>query len=144
MNVKTPGPQIVVGAVVIHDGSLLMVRRANEPSKGLWTLPGGRVEPGEYLAEAAAREVLEETGVTVDVGELLGVLEVVGEEWHYVIHDYLATVDGDPSPTPADDAQEARWVPLEEVPSLECTPRFVETLTGWGVLASPEGSAADE
>lgn len=143
MNVKTPGPQVVVGAIVIHDGSLLMIRRANDPSKGLWTVPGGRVEPGEYLAQAVRREVLEETGVAVEVGELLGVLEVVGEGWHYVIHDYLATIDGDPELAAADDALEARWVPLHDVPSLDCTPRFVETLTGWGVLAQ-EDLAADE
>ena len=142
MNVKSPEPQaapvpqVVVGGIVIHDGSLLMIRRANEPSKGLWTVPGGRVEPGEYLADAVRREVKEETGITVDVGELLGVLEVVGDRWHYVIHDHLATVAGDPTPTAADDASEARWVPLADVARLECTPRFVETLTGWGVLPS--------
>ena len=139
MNVNEPSPQlplpqVVVGAIVIHDGRLLMVRRANDPSRGLWTVPGGRVNPGEYLAEAARREVAEETGVEVEVGELLGVLEVIGDEWHYVIHDYLATVTGDPTVTAADDAEEARWVPLKEVSLLECTPRFVETLTGWGVL----------
>lgn len=142
MNVKTtgspggPSPQVVVGGIVIHDGALLMIKRANDPSKGLWTVPGGRVEPGEYLAEAVRREVQEETGVKVDVGELLGVLEVIGEGWHYVIHDHIATVSGDPSPTAADDASEARWVPLAEVAGLDCTPRFVETLTGWGVLPS--------
>lgn len=143
MNVNAPSPQVplpqvVVGAIVIHDGRLLMVRRANDPSKGLWTVPGGRVNPGEYLADAARREVLEETGVTVEVGELLGVLEVVGEEWHYVIHDYLATVAGGADVIAADDAEEARWVPLREVRRLECTPRFVETLTGWGVLNEEE------
>ena len=142
MNVKTtgspggPSPQVVVGGIVIHDGALLMIKRANDPSKGLWTVPGGRVEPGEYLAEAVRREVQEETGVKVDVGELLGVLEVIGEGWHYVIHDHIATVAGDPSPLAADDASEARWVPLTEVAGLDCTPRFVETLTGWGVLPS--------
>ena len=111
-----------------------MIRRAKDPSKGLWTVPGGRVESGEYLAEAVRREVREETGVSVDVGELLGVLEVIGDGWHYVIHDHLATVAGDPTPTAADDASEALWVPLNEVAGLDCTPRFVESLTGWGVL----------
>jgi 8-oxo-dGTP diphosphatase len=138
MNVDTVSPQVVVGAIVIHDGRLLMVRRANEPSKGMWTVPGGRVEPGEYLTAAAAREVREETGVAIDVGELLGVLEVIGDEHHFVIHDYIATVIGDPEAVAADDAEEVRWVPLAEVASLPCTPRFVETLTGWGVLTPSE------
>ena len=140
MNVKpaesqsAPSPQVVVGGIVIHDECLLMIKRAQDPSKGLWTIPGGRVEPGEYLADAVRREVKEETGITVDVGELLGVLEVIHDSWHYVIHDHLATVSGDPLLAAADDALEARWVPLGEVAKLECTPRFVETLSGWGVL----------
>ena len=109
-----------------------MVRRANEPSRGLWSVPGGRVEKGEYLSAAVAREVLEETGVTVAVKDLLGILEVVGEP-HYVILDYLAEVVGDPRPEAASDASEARWVPLDEVSVLDCTPRLRETLRGWGV-----------
>ena len=110
----------------------MMVRRANEPSKDLWSVPGGRVEPGEYLADAVAREVREETGVTVAVSQLLGILEVVGEP-HYVILDYLAQVVGDRQAVAASDASEVRWVPLDEVSALECTPRFCETLRGWGV-----------
>ncbi len=121
-----------MGGVVVHDGELLMVRRANEPSKDLWSVPGGRVEKGEYLVDAVAREVLEETGVTVKVADLLGILEVVGEP-HYVILDYLAQVVGDREPTAASDASEVRWVPLEQVSGLDCTPRFCETLRGWGI-----------
>lgn len=113
-----------------------MVRRGQAPSEGLWTVPGGRVEPGEHLADAVRREVKEETGLAVDPGELLGVLEVITGEWHYVIHDYLAAVTGDSVITAGDDAAEARWVPLGEVAKLDCTPRFVETLTGWGVLSA--------
>ena len=115
-----------------------MVKRGREPSAGLWTVPGGRVEAGEYLTDALKREVLEETGVVIEVGGLLGILEVVGEP-HYVILDYTATPAGPLDPTPGDDAAEVRWVPLDDVHELECTPRFIETLAAWGVLA--EGSS---
>ena len=127
------GPQIAIGAIVIRDDSLLMVKRGNDPGKGLWSLPGGRVEHGEYLADALRREVSEETGLDVTVGDLVGIFEVVGDP-HYVVLDFFARPEGEVTPEAADDVEEVRWVPLEEVASLECTPRFVETLRGWGVL----------
>jgi 8-oxo-dGTP diphosphatase len=128
------GPQVAVGAIVVHDGSLLMVQRGHDPGKGLWSLPGGRVEAGEYLGDALCREVAEETGIDIEVGDLAGIFEVVGET-HYVILDYLARVKGSPDLVPGQDAADARWVPLDDVPKLESTPRFVETLRAWGVLA---------
>ena len=127
------GPQVAVGAVVVRDGAILMVRRARDPGAGLWSLPGGRVERGEYLASAVRREVAEETGIDVTVGDLVGIFEVIGDS-HYVILDFFARVEGEGEPNPATDAVEVRWVPLEEVEHLDCTPRFVETLRGWGVL----------
>lgn len=132
-SVNPTRPQIAVGAVVIHDGALLLVKRAQEPAKGKWTLPGGRLEAGEYLQDAVRREVLEETGIEVTVDRLLGIFEVVGDP-HYVILDYLCNASDEVEPRAADDVDEARWVPLDEVSSLDCTPRFVETLTAWGVL----------
>ena len=125
-------PQVAVGAVVVHQGCLLMVRRDQEPAKGLWSVPGGRVIKGEYLNQAVVREVLEETGLKIAVGDLLGILEVVGEA-HYVILDFIATVDERLEPVPGTDVSEARWVPLEEVEALDCTPRFVEMMRAWGV-----------
>lgn len=118
----------------MRDGALLMVKRAHEPGKGLWSVPGGRVEQGEYIAGALAREVKEETGVDVEVGDLVGILEVVGDP-HYVILDFLAEPTGDSDTKAAGDAAEVRWVRLEDVEKLDCTPRFVETLTAWGVLS---------
>ena len=109
-----------------------MVKRAREPAKDLWSVPGGRVEKGEYLNDAVAREVQEETGLTVEVGQLLGILEVVGDP-HYVILDFVATAAGGSEPRPGDDVAESRWVPLDEVQQLDCTPRFLETMRGWGV-----------
>lgn len=126
-------PQIAVGAIVVKDGRLLMVQRAHDPGAGLWSLPGGRVEHGEYLAAALRREVSEETGLEVEVRDLVGILEVVGDP-HYVILDYFAEVTGKGDPAPADDVSDARWVPLDEVGGMPCTPRFHETLRGWGVL----------
>ena len=125
-------PTLAVGAIVVHDDALLMVLRGREPNKGLWTVPGGRVEAGEYLADALKREVREETGVEIEVGDLLGVLERRGDV-HFVILDFLAQPRDDTTPRASDDAAEARWVPLQEVAKLDCTPRFVETLRGWGI-----------
>lgn len=126
-------PEIAVGAIAVRDGSLLMIKRAHDPAAGLWSLPGGRVEHGESLADALVREVAEETGLEIEVGDLAGILEVVGET-HYVILDYFARVTGAAEPFPSDDVSEARWIPFDEVERLDLTPRFVETLRGWGVL----------
>lgn len=109
-----------------------MVRRDRDPGRGLWSVPGGRVEKGEYLNAAVAREVREETALDIRVGTLLGILEVVGDP-HYVILDFVATLDGDGEPVAGDDVAEVRWVPLDEVADLDCTPRLRETLRGWGV-----------
>jgi len=125
---------LAVGAIVVRDGHLLMVRRAQEPARGLWSVPGGKVERSEYLADALRREVREETGLEIDVGELAGFFEVIGDDDHYVIMDFLATYSGENEPRPGDDVDRARWVPLEDITSLDCTPRFVELLTAWGVL----------
>lgn len=125
-------PQVAVGAVVVDDQRLLMVQRDREPGKGLWSVPGGRLESGEYLDAAVSREVKEETGLDVSVGQLLGILEVVGDP-HYVILDFVATVNGEAAPVAGGDVADVRWVPLDEVAALDCTPRFCETLRGWGI-----------
>jgi 8-oxo-dGTP diphosphatase len=130
-------PRVAVGAIVVRDGALLMVRRAQEPARGLWTVPGGHLEHGEHLADAVRREVAEETGLDVEVRDLMGIFEVVGEP-HFVILDFVAVADRASSPRPGSDVSEVRWVPLEDVAGLDCTPRFVETLRGWGVLSSAE------
>lgn len=111
-----------------------MVRRGRAPGRGLWSIPGGRVERGEYLVDALRREVKEETNIAVDVGDFIGFLELIGDDSHYVILDFLATAPTDETPIPGDDVDAVRWVPLDQVTELECTPRFVETLTAWGVL----------
>lgn len=111
-----------------------MVRRASDPARGLWSIPGGRVERGEYLSVAVKREVAEETGIEIEPGDLIGIFEIVGDDDHFVILDYRASVAARVEPQPGGDVSEARWVAFDEVPKLECTPRLIETLTAWSVL----------
>lgn len=108
------------GAVVRDAaGRLLLVRRAHEPAQGMWSLPGGRIEPGETPAQAAAREVAEETGLAVEVGALLQTADILGGG--YRVHDFAATVVGGEL-RPGDDASDARWCTAEEVAALPLSP----------------------
>lgn len=103
-------PVVAVAAIVFDDqGRVLLIERARPPGVGLWSVPGGKLEPGETLRAAVAREVLEETGLEVEVGELVEVIERMGDGWHYVILDYLARVTGG-ALRAGDDVSDARWV----------------------------------
>ena len=129
-----PRPELCVGAVVVRAGDLLLVRRGQAPAAGRWSVPGGRVEGGETMAEATAREVAEETGVAVVVGEPIGWVERIGQDSHYVIVDFRATaVEPVAPPRPGDDAAEAAWVPLGEVPEIDLVPGLLEFLTRHGI-----------
>lgn len=128
-----------VGGIVTDDrGRLLLVRRGQEPAKGSWSIPGGRVEAGETDAAATAREVLEETGLAVVVGDLVGIVERDAPAGAvYVIRDYRCAVGSgvDPDAVRAgDDADDAAWFSPAEVAELDTAPRLVEALTEWGVL----------
>jgi 8-oxo-dGTP diphosphatase len=124
-----------VGAIVRDQaGRLLVIQRANPPAAGCWSIPGGRVEPGESDEQAVLREMSEETGLVVDVGEMVGIVERDGPGGSvYVIHDYSCIVIGGEL-TPGDDAADARWVTEAELAGLECSPGLRESLTEWGVL----------
>jgi ADP-ribose pyrophosphatase YjhB (NUDIX family) len=125
-----------VGAVVTDpEGRLLLVLRGREPSAGLWSIPGGKVEAGETLAEAVRREVAEETGLTVEVGAQAGTVErPTTDGGVYVIHDFVATPVGDAVPRAGDDADEAGWFTATEARALDCVPGLLEALEEWGLL----------
>lgn len=121
-----PRPVTAVGAIVILGESVLLVRRGQAPQIGLWSLPGGGLELGESVRDGVAREVREETGLEVRVGELVEVFERVvrdplGEvEYHYVVLDYLCEpIGGDVAA--GDDADEAVWVPKGELGQRQLT-----------------------
>ncbi|HEY7486275.1 MAG TPA: NUDIX domain-containing protein [Streptosporangiaceae bacterium] len=124
-----------VGAVVRDgDGRLLLIKRGHPPGEGLWSLPGGRVEPGESDAAAIARELREETGLEAEIGDLVGVVERSRPDGVvYDIYDYAATPIGG-ALRPGDDAADARWVDTAELLVLPTTHGLVDALTDWGVL----------
>ena len=131
-------PMVGVGILILEGDRYLIVKRAAEPDAGLWSIPGGLVEIGEKAADAAAREAKEETGLDVEIVDILGVVDkVVRDEedrikFHFVIVDYLAKPKGG-SLRAASDALEARWVKAEELPDYELSPTLVELLRRVGI-----------
>ena len=123
---EKPTPVECAGAVVRDAaGRLLLIRRGREPAAGLWSLPGGRIEPGESAAEAAAREVREETGLDVEVGRVL--IEAVIGDGLYRVRDFAATVTGGTLQA-GDDAVDVRWVDIAELPSTPLSPGLLDEL----------------
>jgi ADP-ribose pyrophosphatase len=117
-------PQIAVGAVVFNDaGEVLLVKRLNEPSKNLWAIPGGRLQAGETLKEAAKREIFEETSVKIEPSNIVYTFELLEKneqgdiKFHYIIIDYEAEfISG--TPRAADDAKESAWVSRERFKTI--------------------------
>jgi ADP-ribose pyrophosphatase YjhB (NUDIX family) len=128
-----------VGAVVRGaDGRLLLILRGKEPAKGCWSLPGGRVEPGETHEEAVVREVAEETGLLARVvGEVGTVRRDAPGGGVYVIRDFLVEPVDDREPVAGDDADDARWVTPDELLTLRTSPGLVDALRSWSVLPQP-------
>jgi len=134
-----PGPRIPCVGAVVHDdaGRLLVIRRGQPPALGSWSVPGGRLNDGESPQDGCAREVLEETGLDVEVGELVGTVERAAPAGGtYVIDDYRATVRaGRPQLLRAgDDAADARWVTRAELLALPTAPGLLEALAEWDAL----------
>ena len=124
-----------VGAVVRDGrGRLLLIKRGHAPGAGLWSLPGGRIEPGETDAEALVREMREETGLVIEAGPLIGTVRRPAQDGGILdIRDYAATVTGG-TLRAGDDAADARWVAPGELETLPITEGLSEALTSWGVL----------
>lgn len=127
-------PQLCVGGIAVQDGDLLLVRRGHGPGAGSWSVPGGRVETGELLAEAVVRELREETGLEGVCGPLVGWVERFDDGQHFVILDFEVTVLDDQTPVAGDDAAEVAWVPLGDVTDLSLVDGLVEFLHEHGVL----------
>ena len=112
-------PVVGVGAVVVQDGRALIVKRAHEPRKGEWSLPGGHVHLGETLVDAVRREIREETGLDVEVGEIVEIFDRVHRldgrvEYHFVIVDYVCRPIGG-TLCAGDDAEDVAWVTADEI-----------------------------
>jgi 8-oxo-dGTP diphosphatase len=114
-----PGPVPAVGVVCIRGDEVLLIRRGKPPRQGEWSLPGGRIEPGERAIDAALRELREETGVEAEIVGLIDVVDGLFPEagLHYVLIDYAA-VWRSGEPVAGDDAAEARFWPVEEIEAV--------------------------
>ncbi len=118
------------GAIIFDaSGRLLLVRRGNEPSRGLWCEPSGRCEPGEAAAEACVRETREETGLDVRVVRAAGSVRI----GNYVIDDFVCEIVGGTA-IAGDDADELRWVTRAELAQLPLVPDLEEILASWDCL----------
>lgn len=120
--------------MVVENDQLLLIRRGRGPAQGQWSVPGGRVERGETLAEAVVRELAEETGVVGVCGELLGWVERIDDEIHFVILDFRVIPLEDADPVAGDDAAEVAWVPLGEVSDLDLVEGLAEFLHDQGII----------
>ena len=116
-------PLIGVGAVIVEGDRVLLVRRDTEPLRGEWSVPGGMLELGEKLRDGVRREALEETGVTVEPGEVLDVFDSIftdglgKTQYHYVLIDYLCRVTSGEAQA-GSDVSDVRWVSLEALPAM--------------------------
>jgi len=129
-------PELCVGAIAVDDDQILLVRRGRGPAQGEWSVPGGRVEAGETLAEAVVRELAEETGLEGVCDALAGWVERVGEGYHYVILDFYVTIIEASDPVAGDDAAEVAWVPLSQVTDLKLVDGLAEFLHDHGILST--------
>jgi mutator protein MutT len=122
--------QLAVGAIVLRsdDGAALLVRRGRPPAQGTWTLPGGKVEPGETLEDAVVREVAEETGLDVEPKAIVETVMLEREGFSYRIVDFLCTLRGGSTPRPGDDVDEVRWVLAADFEDLALTPEVLRVI----------------
>lgn len=129
----SPHPEICVGAIARHGDALLLIERGRGVAVGEWSVPGGRVEFGETLAEAARREVAEETGLDVVIGDVVGWVERITPEHHFVIVDFAVTVVGG-TLRAGDDAADAQWLAINDLGSVKLVEGLLEFLREHGVI----------
>ena len=127
-------PEVCVGAVVVDDDRLLMIRRGHGPAAGTWSVPGGRVEWGETVAEAVVRELREEAGVDGLCGQFIGWVESISDDHHAVIMDFRVDLLEHAQPTAGDDAAEAAWVPLADVAQRRLAPGLAQFHHDHGII----------
>ena len=138
MKVSTLGrPELCVGAVVVDDDRLLLIRRSADPEAGRWSVPGGRVEAGETMVAAVLRELREETGLEGICGPLVGWVERMGIDHHYVIADFRVDVLADEPLIAGTDADVSEWVPFDRLASTDLVDGLSTFLEDYGVV--PEG-----
>lgn len=126
-----PVPTVAVAAIVVDDERLLLVRRSNPPGAGAWALPGGRVEPGETVAEAVTRELREESGVEGVCGRFVGFGELLPEDAegeHLIVLDFEVHLLEAVEPVAGSDADDVRWVYLGDVAEMHLAPGVAEFL----------------
>ncbi len=127
-------PRVAVGAGVVDNDPQLLVRRGRAPALGMWSVPGGRVEHGETLIEAAVRELHEETGLEGVCGRLIDWGEFFEGEHHSIVFDFEVTLVGDGEPRAGDDAVEVRWVDLPDVGEMRLVEGLAELLYDAGII----------
>lgn len=130
----TDGPRLAVGAIAVRSDELLLVRRGHGPAAGEWSVPGGRVERGELLSAAVVRELAEETGLEAICGPVVGWVERIDDEHHFVIIDFEVTVIDDGDPVAGSDAAEAEWVPIHDVAERRLVDGLAEFLHDHGII----------
>lgn len=128
-----PRPEICVGAIARRGDTLLLIERGRGVAVGEWSVPGGRVEFGETLAEAARREVAEETGLDVVIGDVVGWVERMTPEHHFVIVDFAVTVVGG-TLRAGDDAADAQWLAIDDLGSVKLVEGLLDFLRERGVI----------
>jgi ADP-ribose pyrophosphatase YjhB (NUDIX family) len=125
------GPQLAVSAGIFRDGKILLVRRAREPAKGVYTFPGGRVEFGESLTEALTREIREETGLVIEIVGLIGYREALpartGGHGHFVILPFAARWAANDIAL-NDELDDAKWLSPNDLEGLRVTQGLEETI----------------
>ena len=135
-------PRVGVGAIVLHEGRVLLVKRGRAPGLGLWSVPGGLVDLGETTVDAARREVVAECGLKVQIAGLVGVLDRVTRDaegrvrYHWVLIDYLAVLESNDTITAGSDAAEVRWVTIDEVERLPITDGLVDMIQRAAALSA--------